>query len=60
MRRRVFWVTVGKQHYPKAEDVPVVSNFGIGFSLVSDLSPLHSPAPHQQKGALCARAPLAF
>ena len=33
-RDLVFWVTVGKQHYPKAEDVPVVSNFGIGFSLV--------------------------
>eukprot|EP00965_Chrysotila_dentata_P229007 6196932-Pleurochrysis_carterae.AAC.3 len=30
----VLWLTVGKQHYPKAEDVPVVSNFGIGFSLV--------------------------
>ena len=24
---------VGKQHYPKAEDVPLVSNFGTGFYL---------------------------
>ena len=24
---------IGKQHYPKAEDVPLVSNFGTGFWL---------------------------
>ena len=30
---KVFWVMVGKQHYPKAEDVPLVSNFGTGFWL---------------------------
>ena len=29
----VFWIMFGVQHYPKAEDVPVVSNFGSGFVL---------------------------
>jgi Cu2+-containing amine oxidase len=29
----VLWIMVGKQHYPKAEDVPLVSNFGTGFQL---------------------------
>ncbi|KAJ1454520.1 copper amine oxidase [Pelagophyceae sp. CCMP2097] len=30
----VLWVALFKQHWPKAEDVPVVSNFGTFFSLV--------------------------
>lgn len=30
----VLWVSLYKQHWPKAEDVPVVSNFGTGFSLI--------------------------
>jgi len=29
----VFWIMFGLQHYPKAEDVPLVSNFGSGFVL---------------------------
>jgi len=29
----VFWIMIGKEHYPKAEDIPVVSNFGSGFTL---------------------------
>lgn len=29
----VFWIMFGVQHYPKAEDVPLVSNFGSGFTL---------------------------
>ena len=29
----VFWIMFGIQHYPKAEDVPLVSNFGSGFVL---------------------------
>mmetsp|Transcript_34230 Transcript_34230/g.80641 ORF Transcript_34230/g.80641 Transcript_34230/m.80641 type:complete len:863 (+) Transcript_34230:103-2691(+) len=29
----VFWIMFGLQHYPKAEDVPLVSNFGSGFLL---------------------------
>eukprot|EP00549_Striatella_unipunctata_P010853 CAMPEP_0118684356 /NCGR_PEP_ID=MMETSP0800-20121206/6596_1 /TAXON_ID=210618 ORGANISM="Striatella unipunctata, Strain CCMP2910" /NCGR_SAMPLE_ID=MMETSP0800 /ASSEMBLY_ACC=CAM_ASM_000638 /LENGTH=715 /DNA_ID=CAMNT_0006581049 /DNA_START=525 /DNA_END=2672 /DNA_ORIENTATION=+ len=29
----VLWLMVGKEHYPKSEDIPVVSNFGTGFSL---------------------------
>jgi hypothetical protein len=29
----VFWIMFGVQHYPKAEDVPLVSNFGSGFVL---------------------------
>jgi len=29
----VFWIMFGVHHYPKAEDVPVVSNFGSGFTL---------------------------
>jgi Copper amine oxidase, enzyme domain len=29
----VFWLMFGAEHYPKAEDVPLVSNFGSGFML---------------------------
>lgn len=29
----VFWIMFGLHHYPKAEDVPLVSNFGSGFVL---------------------------
>eukprot|EP00539_Tryblionella_compressa_P016531 CAMPEP_0178846072 /NCGR_PEP_ID=MMETSP0746-20121128/17815_1 /TAXON_ID=913974 /ORGANISM="Nitzschia punctata, Strain CCMP561" /LENGTH=869 /DNA_ID=CAMNT_0020510389 /DNA_START=58 /DNA_END=2667 /DNA_ORIENTATION=+ len=29
----VFWIMFGVQHYPKAEDIPLVSNFGSGFIL---------------------------
>ncbi|KAG7350658.1 copper amine oxidase [Nitzschia inconspicua] len=29
----VFWLMFGAEHYPKAEDVPLVSNFGSGFLL---------------------------
>jgi hypothetical protein len=29
----VFWIMFGAEHYPKAEDVPLVSNFGSGFRL---------------------------
>jgi hypothetical protein len=29
----VLWMMFGVQHYPKAEDVPLVSNFGSGFML---------------------------
>jgi hypothetical protein len=29
----VFWLMFGVEHYPKAEDVPLVSNFGSGFLL---------------------------
>ncbi|KAL3912784.1 MAG: hypothetical protein SGILL_006748, partial [Bacillariaceae sp.] len=29
----VFWMMFGVEHYPKAEDVPLVSNFGSGFIL---------------------------
>jgi primary-amine oxidase len=27
----VMWIMFGVQHYPKAEDIPLVSNFGSGF-----------------------------
>jgi Cu2+-containing amine oxidase len=30
----VAWVTVGKEHLPRTEDMPVVTNFGTGFSLL--------------------------
>lgn len=29
----VLWIMVGKEHYPKSEDLPLISNFGSGFIL---------------------------
>jgi len=29
----VLWIMVGRQHYPKAEDVPLITNFGSGVWL---------------------------
>ena len=29
----VAWVTIGALHVPRAEDVPVINNFGVGFSI---------------------------
>ena len=30
----VAWVTIGKEHLPRTEDMPLVTNFGVGFSLL--------------------------
>ena len=30
----VAWVTVGKEHLPRTEDVPLISNFGTFFDLL--------------------------
>jgi len=30
----VAWICVGKEHIPRQEDLPLVSNFGAGFSLM--------------------------
>ena len=30
----VAWVTVGKEHLPRTEDLPLISNFGTYFDLV--------------------------
>ncbi|KAK9844758.1 hypothetical protein WJX74_006497 [Apatococcus lobatus] len=29
----VAWVTIGALHVPRSEDVPVINNFGVGFSI---------------------------
>ncbi|CAE8601924.1 unnamed protein product [Polarella glacialis] len=29
----VAWIGIGKEHIPRQEDLPMVSNFGVGFSL---------------------------
>ncbi|CAE8592128.1 unnamed protein product [Polarella glacialis] len=29
----VAWIGIGKEHIPRQEDLPLVSNFGVGFSL---------------------------
>jgi len=39
----VAWVGVGKEHITRAEDIPLISNFGVGFSLMpwnyNDINP---------------------
>ena len=29
----VAWVTIGALHVPRSEDIPVINNFGVGFSI---------------------------
>lgn len=29
----VAWVTTGALHVPRSEDIPVINNFGVGFSI---------------------------
>jgi primary-amine oxidase len=30
----VAWVSIGKEHLPRTEDVPLINNFGISFNLM--------------------------
>jgi len=56
----VLWVMVGEHHLPIAEDVPVISNFDLGFTLAPsdyfDSAPF-SDLPEREQQATCGPDP---